>query len=105
MKFDIITQWVRLSRQVRMISPTCPKRSQQGNSEPHVLTSNGWCEAGGIKDAGSVLSSEKCIVVVIRIMRPRRRKPTLLMQRKAAVLNARIAGIFPVATGCAPWLE
>lgn len=34
-----------------------------------MLISNGWCEAVGIKDAGFVLSSEKCIVVVIRIIR------------------------------------
>jgi hypothetical protein len=69
MKFDIITQWVLLVPQVNRESPTCPKRSQPDSSEPHVLSSNGWCEAGVIKDAGSVLSSEISIVVVIGINR------------------------------------
>ena len=107
MKFDIIIQWVLPIPQENRDSPTCPKRSQQGNSEPHVLPSNGWCEAVGIKDAGSVLSSEKCIVVVIRIIPTRcvGGKPTLLSEWKAAVLNAKNAGKFPITIGCASWLE
>ena len=74
-------------------SPICPKRSQQDNSEPHVLISNGWCEAVGIKDAGSVLSSEKCIVVVIRI------NPDTCVGKKADALDL-AEGSSPVCQNC-----
>ena len=37
---------------------------------------NGSLKLDGIKDAGSVLSPEKCIVVVIVIILQSRRKPT-----------------------------
>ena len=42
--------------------------SHQTSSEIRGQTPRGESEAGWIKDAGCVLSSEKCIVVVIRII-------------------------------------
>ncbi len=51
-------------------------------------TGNGSPKPDGIKDAGSVLSPEKCIVVDKRIILPCRKKPTLCMPRKAAALYA-----------------
>ncbi len=42
--------------------------SHQTSSEIRGQTLRGESEAGWIKDAGCVLSSEKCIVVVIRII-------------------------------------
>jgi hypothetical protein len=65
MKFDIVTQWVRINSDS---SPTWPKVSHQDSSEVRGPTLRGESEAGWIKDAGCVLSPEKCIVVVIGII-------------------------------------
>jgi hypothetical protein len=65
MKFDIVTQWVRINSDS---SPTWPKVSHQDSSEVRGPTLRGESEAGWIKDAGCVLSPEICIVVVIVII-------------------------------------
>ena len=87
MKFDIVTQWVRADHGS---SPTWPKRSQQVSSEVHVQAQQWEYEAGWIEGAGCVLSPEIDLVVVKRIISLfiGRGKPTLCIQRKAAVLGA-----------------
>ena len=64
MKFDNVTQWVRITSDP---SPTRLKVSHQISREVRGQTLQGESEAGRNKDAGCVLSPEKCIVVVKRI--------------------------------------
>ncbi len=59
MKFDIVTQWLRINSDS---SPTALKGSHQVSSEIRGPALRGESEAGWIKDAGCVLSPEKCIV-------------------------------------------
>ena len=71
------------------VNPTKLKLSRQACSELRGQTWKQESEAGGIENAGSVLSPENGIVVVIRITRVFEylRKPTFWSIRKAAVLT------------------